>query len=218
MPLVPASGSWRLAGAAAAFGAYAIASHLMMAHAPDHPWTVAALFGPLWAVLVVSAWSRRQWPWLLGCAAALAAVVAVVLQGGIEDVHLMYLLQHGGIHAALAAMFGLTLRPGGTPFITALALRVHRTVTPPMQQYTRRLTQIWVAYFLGMIALSFALYALAPWSWWSLFCNVITPLAVLVLFVGEQGWRRLRHPEFELVSPMRVLQAFRQRASEGGPR
>ena len=218
MPTVPTSGSWRLVGAGIAIGAYAIASHLMMVHAPDRPWTVAALFGPLWVLVTLGAWSRRHWPMLLVCAAVGATVVTVVARGGIDDMHLMYLLQHGGIHATLAAMFGLTLRAGSTPLITILALRVHDTVTPAMRHYTRRLTQVWVAYFLGMMAISLTLYALDPWSAWSLFCNVITPLAVLALFAGELGWRRLRHPEFERVSPMRVLRAWRQHANEGAPR
>jgi uncharacterized membrane protein len=213
MPLAPAPPLWRLAAAGAALAAYALASHWLMVHAPDRPWSVAALFGPLWAAVTLSAWRRRHGPTLLACAAALVLVVAVVARGGVDDIHLMYVLQHAGIHAALAALFGLTLRPGEVPLITAMGERLHESMTPAMRRYTRGLTALWALYFVVMIVVSVALYLLAPWPWWSLYCNVITPLAVGVLFVGEPIWRRLVHPEFEQISLLRVLQAYRQQGA-----
>lgn len=211
---------WRLAGAGAALGAYAVVSHLLMAHAPERPWSVAALFGPLWAAVALSGWLRRHWPTLAGCALFLAAIAAVVARGGVNDIHLMYVLQHAGVHAALAGLFGLTLRQGSVPLITAIAERLHRTVPPAMRAYTRALTRLWCAYFVAMIAVSLALYALAPWQWWSLYCNVLTPLAALAFYVGEHAWRWWRHPEFEFISPLVVWQAFRQRRplAPGAPR
>jgi uncharacterized membrane protein len=217
MPQVLAPPLWRLAGTGAALGAYAIASHLLMVHAADRAWSVAALLGPLWAAVAVGGWLRRHGPTLVACALAAALVAAVAARGGSGDIHLMYVLQHGGIHAALAWVFGLTLREGRVPLITALAERVHDTVTPPMRRYTRWLTQLWTAYFVAMIGASLALYTLAPWPWWSLFCNVVTPLAAVALFVGEHAWRRLAHPEFERVSLVRVLQAYRHRRGDGAP-
>lgn len=215
MPQAPAPPLWRLAGMGVALGAYALVSHMLMVYAPDRPWSVAALFGPLWAVLLIGGWLRRHWPTLLACAAALVVVVAVVARGGVADIHLLYVLQHGGMHAALACLFGLTLRPGRVPLITAMAERLHTSVTPAMRQYTRGLTQLWLAYFLAAIVLSVLLYALAPWPWWSLFCNVVTPLAVLALFAGEYVWRWHRHPEFERISPLRVWHAYRQQQGKG---
>jgi len=218
MPHAPAPPVWRLAGSGAALGTYALASHLLMVHAPDRAWSVAALFGPLWGAVAVGGWLRRHWPTLVACAAVFVAISAVVARGGVEDIHLMYVLQHAGVHAALAWAFGVTLRPGQVPLISSLAERVHRTVTPAMRHYTRRLTQAWVGYFVAMIGVSVALYAVAPWPWWSLYCNVVTPLAVFVFFGIELGWRRLRHPEFERVSPMRVWRAWQQRHPDGAPR
>lgn len=203
---------------ASALAAYAIASHLLMVHAPDRPWSVAALFGPLWAAVALSGWQRRHGPTLALVAAAFAAAVVVVARGGVEDIHLMYVLQHGGIHVALAWAFGHTLREGRVPLITAVAARVHDSLTPAMHAYTRWLTQLWAAYFVAMLAVSVPLYLWAPWPWWSLFCNVLTPLAVVVLFVGEHLWRRWRHPEFERVKLLRAVQAFRQRDLPGPAR
>jgi uncharacterized membrane protein len=182
-----------------------------MVHAPDRPWSVAALFGPLWMAVAYSGWVRRHLPTLALTGAAFVAVVAVVARGGVEDIHLMYVLQHGGIHIALAWAFAHTLRAGSVPLITAVAERVHETLTTAMRHYTRWLTQLWAMYFVAMLAVSLLLYTLAPWPWWSLFCNVLTPLAVAVLFVGEHLWRRWRHPEFERVRLLSAVQAFRQR-------
>jgi uncharacterized membrane protein len=215
MPHASAPPVWRLAGLGAALGAYALVSHALMVYAPDRAWSVAALFGPLWAAVAVGGWVRRHWPTLAACAVALAAIAAVVARGGVADIHLMYVLQHAGVHLALAWAFGMTLRPGHQPLVSALAEHVHQQLTPAMREYTRRLTQAWVVYFLSMVALSATLYTLAPWSWWSLFCNVFTPLAALGFFAAELAWRRLSHPEFEHVSPMRVWQAWQQRRQGG---
>jgi uncharacterized membrane protein len=135
----------------------------------------------------------------------------------------MYVLQHAGIHAALAWTFGSTLRRGSTPLVTAMAERVHERVTPAMAAYTRQVTQLWAAYFVAMIAASFALFSAAPWAWWSLFCNLVTPLAALALFCAELLWRHWRHPDFERVSMARVMHAWRSRSArrslpEGGAR
>jgi uncharacterized membrane protein len=206
--------AWRLVAAAVALAAYAVASHALMVHAPHEPWAVAALFGPLLLAVAASGWQRRHAPTLAFCAAVLLVLVAVVTRGGVEDIDRMYVLQHGGIHGALAWSFGSTLRCGSVPLISALAERVHRRLTPAMRAYTRRLTFAWTVYFAGMVAVSLLVYTLAPWSWWSLFCNLFTPLAAVSLFVGEHAWRRLRHPEFEPASLAAAWRAYRGRRAE----
>jgi uncharacterized membrane protein len=200
---------WR--GAALITGAalYAALSYTLMTRWPDHPWTIAALFGPLLAGLLVAALLRRHWPAALGTAALVGLVLVVGWRGGV-DVQRLYVLQHGVLHALLALAFGLTLRRGGTPLITQLAQRLHQRFTPEMRAYTRGLTLAWALYFAGMIVVSALLYALAPWAWWSLFCNVLTPLSAVAFFVGEHFWRYHRHPDFERVSMRQAVQAWRQ--------
>lgn len=202
--------SWRFVAAVAALLAYALLSHLLMAHAPDRPWSVAALFAPLLVALGVAGWRRRHRPSLAACALLAAVLVTIVVRGGGVDINRLYVLQHATVHAALAWVFAMTLRDGATPLITALAERVHDRFTPAMRDYTRWLTGLWVAYFVGMIAVSVLVYTLAPWSWWSLFCNLLTPLAAGVLFVGEHLVRHWRHPEFERVSLGRAVRAYRE--------
>ena len=133
------------------------------------------------------------------------------LQSHFDDVRVLYVLQHAGIHAALAWSFGITLRPGSTALITAMAERMHQQFTPAMRAYTRALTCGWTLYFVVMLLLSLSLYAAAPWSWWSLFGNVLTPLALAVFFVGEHLLRRWWHPEFERVTLTMVLRAWQGR-------
>ncbi len=189
---------------------YAVGSHWMMVHAPNHPAVVAVLFGPLLGAAGLAAWAQKQWLRLAFCVAALLVVAATVWRGGVSDMHLLYVLQHGAIHVALAWLFAHTLRAGATPLVSLMAQKVNQHYTPAVAQYTRRLTGAWAIYFVAMIAVSVLLYLLAPWPWWSLFCNVLTPLGAGLFFVVELGWRRWRHPEFERISIAQAVRAYRQ--------
>ena len=199
---------WRIVAAAAALVAYALMSYALMAWWPDRVWSVAALFGPMLVPMFGGGIARRHVPTLLGATALTALIVVVVLRGG-ADVNRMYVLQHAAVHAMLAWVFGITLRPGNTALITMMAQRIHTDFTPAMRLYTRQLTTLWMAYFITMFVLSLTLYLLTPWAWWSFFCTVLTPLSAALFFVGEHFWRYHRHPEFERVTLSRVVQAWR---------
>ena len=92
-----------------------------------------------------------------------------------------------------------------------MARRVHH-LTPDAEAYTRRTTWMWAGYFIGMALLSGLVYGLLPWSAWALLANVLTPLAVAALFVGEYLLRYWLHPEFE-----RVTLADMVRVARGEP-
>ena len=200
---------WRFFAVGLALGGYAVLSHALMVVAADRPWAAAALLGPLVLAVTTLALKQRHWPTLLACSAALAWLAYVAASGESQSIARLYLLQHAGIHAALGCMFGYTLRPGATPLISALAARVHKRYTPEVAAYTRRITLVWATYFGMMVALSLALYAWAPWWWWSLFANLVTPAAAIALFVGEHWLRYRLHPEFERASLAQALQAYR---------
>lgn len=205
---------WGIAAAGLGLMAYSLLSWGLMAHAPDHAWTVLALFGPLLAGLTLAGLQRRHTPTIAGCA-VLAVVLVVVWQRGGVDVNRLYVLQHAAIHALLGWTFAITLRPGSTPLITAMANRVHDQPLSAMERaYTRSLTRAWVGFFVGMIAVSLLLYGVAPWSWWSFFCTVLTPGAAVAGFAVEFIWRRWRHPDFQPVSMQRAMQAWRQHGNE----
>ena len=67
-------------------------------------------------------------------------------------------------------------------------------------------------HFLAMSLLSLATYAALPWSLWSLLANVLTPLAVVALFVGEHVLRYRLHPEFERARLVDVVRAYSRAA------
>ena len=210
---------WRLVAAAAGLGLYALLSHCLMLYAAQEPWAVAVLFGPLVVALAAAGWQRRQ-PLLLAlCAGGVAVLAVVVSRGGVDDVNRMYVLQHAGIHAALACGFGLTLRQGSTPLITTLARSVHLRLghgfSNEMEDYTRWVTGLWTAYFCVMVLLSLAIYLLAPWPWWSAFANLFTPLSAAALMVGEHIQRYRRHPDFDRVALRSAIAAYAQ-SGKGG--
>lgn len=206
--------AWRLTAGVAALVGYALLSNWLMVHAANEPWTVALLFGPLLLAVAALGWQRRQWLTLLACAALLLLLAAVVLRGGVANAQRLYVLQHGGIHLALAWTFGMSLRGGEKALITDLAEALHsrlkQSFTPALAQYTRGVTQLWAGYFLAMVPVSAVLYALAPWPWWSFYCTVLTPLAAAALFVAEYLWRYQRHPEFPRVTMRAAFDAYQQ--------
>ena len=180
-----------------------------MAKQADSPLTIALLFGPFVAALGVAALRSGHRPTLLAAIALAIGLTMLCLSGPRLDMQRLYVLQHTAVHAALALGFGCTLRAGSTPLITRLAASVHTDFTPAMRAYTRGLTAAWAIYFVAMIAISLLVYALLPWSAWALFCNVLTPLAAVLFFVGEHLQRYRRHPEFERASVSAALRAYR---------
>jgi uncharacterized membrane protein len=207
--------NWRIVAAGAAVAGYAVLSWALMSYAADRPWAVAALFGPLLVALTLGAWARRHLPTLAACALAALGLTLLVVQGAEVGIQRLYVAQHAAIHAALAWSFAITLRAGATPLITQMAERLHDRFTPAMRAYTRGLTRAWMLYFLAMIGISMLVYALAPWSWWSTFGNLVTPLSAVALFVCEHTLRYWRHPEFERVTLAQVVRAYRH--ASGAP-
>ncbi|MCA0242218.1 MAG: hypothetical protein LCI02_15310 [Proteobacteria bacterium] len=204
---------WGVAAAGLGLLAYSLLSWALMAWAPDHAWTVLALFGPLLAGLALAGLQRRHRATLAGCAALALLLVWAWQRGGV-DVNRLYVLQHAAIHALLAWTFAITLRPGAVPLVSAMAAHVHaRPQSARERAYTDALTRAWALFFVAMIAVSLTIYLLAPWPWWSFFCTVLTPAAAVAGFVVEYAWRRWRHPEFQPVSVQRAIRAWKEQAS-----
>lgn len=201
---------WRAIAVAMAVLGYAALSHWLLTVDPSRPWLVAAPMLPVLGLAVLSAAWKRHWGLALGAAGLACMFAAAALWGRPGDVGHLYLLQHAGVHLALAWTFGITLRRGAVPLITRLARLVHREVPPAMVAYTGRLTAVWAGYFIAMVLMSLLLYRFAPWHWWSIFVNVITPVAVAAMFIVEHWLRYHLHPEFERVSIWHAVQAFRR--------
>jgi len=192
--------------------AYVLGTHWLMTRGGHSPWDVVGVLTPMLVAIAIGAWRAGQH--MLGSAAALAIVVLCTqaLRGVPISPPVLYLAQHVGIHLFLAVGFGSTLRAGHTPLITTLAARVHRELTPAMVVYTRKLTLAWVLYFVGMAALSLALFAFASFDAWALFANLLTPCSLALMFGAEYLLRYRLHPEFERASIADAIRSYRHGA------
>ena len=200
--------------ALAGVSAYAVASHVLMTHAPETPWTAVALLGPLALALASLAWRSRRPAAMAAVALAIALLAADVLRGG-AGVNTLYVMQHVGVHLVLGATFAASLR-GQDSLIARIAARVH-PLTPAMVRYTRRVTQAWVAYFFAMALVSLLVWGWASWPAWSALASFGTPLAVCAIFIGEYMMRYRLHPEFDRVSLRDTLRAWQGRPAATEP-
>lgn len=192
--------------------AYVLGSHWLMTGAPASPWNAVIVVAPMLGAAAVLAWQRGQR--LLAAIAALATAGLVVQawRGGLPT-ESIYVAQHVAIHVLLAFVFGLTLQAGREPLVTALARRVHGGLTPAMEVYSRKVTAAWTVYFVAMAALSLALFAFCPFDVWAAFANLGTPVAMVVMFVGEYLLRYRLHPEFERATLAQAVRAYADRGS-----
>jgi hypothetical protein len=96
------------------------------------------------------------------------------------------------INLALAALFASTLRAGAEPMIARFARRERGSLEPELRGYTRRLTVVWVAFFVAMAAIAAGL-SLAGWTTaWLVFALVGNYALIAALLVGEYLYRRRR--------------------------
>jgi len=110
-------------------------------------------------------------------------------------------------------LFTSPLRPGRLSLIGEFASRIH-PLSPDQRVYTAKVTGMWAIYFALMALASVLIYLTLPFQAWSLLANVLTPLCVLALFVGEHFARYRLHPEFERSRLVDVVRA----ATGGRPR
>ncbi len=199
----------RYAVIALAAAAYIFGSQWLMTTESESAWVAVALLSPMLVMVVLGAW-RAKHRWLsMGATALLVGLCAAALFGAHVSAQVLYLAQHVSVNLFLGAWFASTLRPGGEALISQIAARV-RHLTPGKALYTRKLTFAWVVFFIGIVAVSVSLYALAPFQAWALFANVGTPIAVGAMFVGEYLLRYRLHPEFERTTLGDAIRAYRQ--------
>ena len=199
---------WRMLLFVAGVTAYAVLSYWTMLFHATEPWAVGVLLGPLWLTALGLCGSRFGVP---GIVAVLLAGVGLVLwigrgNGHVADVNRLYVLQHVAINLLLCGGFGSTLRDGRLSLIGTFAQRVH-PLTPGHAAYTWQVTRVWTLYFALMAFTSVLVYALRPFSDWTLLSNLASPVMIGGLFVGEYLLRYRLHPEFERTTLAQTLQA-----------
>lgn len=128
-----------------------------------------------------------------------------------------------GLYASLLAGFGVTLRRGRTPLITAMAYRLHGADIPgELVVYTRRVTVAWCFFFAAQLSTSIILFCFAPLWAWSFFVNVLDIPLVAAMYAAEYAVRIrvLRDPprhSFRTIVEM-VSDCTRRRHSTEEPR
>jgi uncharacterized membrane protein len=196
---------------------YVLGSFWLMTQAKGSAWSVVGVLAPMLVLLAVGSWrAGNRW---LGAVAG-TSVVGLCLQalaGWQIPAPVLYLAQHVGIHFFLALGFGGTLKQGQTPLITVLATRVHGGhITSDMVVYTRKVTVAWTVFFLVMMLLSVVLFALAPFDWWALFANFLSPVAAALMFMGEFLLRYHWHPEFKRTTVAEAIRSYMHTGEEQG--
>ena len=210
-------GHARVTSGALAGSAYVWGSYWLMMAAPASPWNAVALLGPMLVLITALAWRSVQRTTAGLAAAVLVGLIINAKTGQAIPPHALYVGQHAVIHLLLAALFGLTLRPGTQALISRVALRVHGHLTPAMARYSRNVTWAWTLYFVLMALLSMFIFAWATFEVWAVFANGLTPLAAVLMFGAEYLLRYRLHPEFERATMLQAIQAFGQQHAGAAP-
>lgn len=155
----------------------------------------------------VAGFARNKLRWSLVLLAAGAVIYGIDQQDRLGLVAANG-FSHAAINLFLMWLFGHTLFGGRVPLITGFARRVHGTLPPEMETYTRRITLAWSIFFMAQIALSAVLFAFATLEAWSLFVNVLSLPLVAVMFVAEYAYRVARYRNFAHASLADGLRLF----------
>ncbi len=166
-----------------------------------------SLAPPLVGAVVLSWRTRSRWLVLL---VALAVAAAFHLDELAQHVSTLWFVQHAGVHALLAIVFGRTLRPGEVPLATRIARAVLPSMPPEVVRYSRRVTVAWTVYFIAMTALSVLLFFGASTAAWSAFATLVSGPLVAVMFALEFALRRRVLPASHCASIAQTVAGFRR--------
>jgi uncharacterized membrane protein len=192
--------------------------HAVLARSADGVQGAAAalMIVPLLAIAALAAMRMgNKLAWAAGVVAA-ATLTWLLLQYGRAGLAVFYGVPHALIYVGLGWMFGRTLRTGRVPLITMLARRVHGALPPHMEIYTRRITLAWCVFCIAQVAVSLLLLLFSPMEMWSMFVNRLNLPLLAAMFVGEYGWRMLRHRDFPHASIATAVGAFMKHAGTKG--
>ena len=101
----------------------------------------------------------------------------------------IYFLQHVALFCALAAWFGVSLRPGREARVTRFARHAGDHLDDAGLAYTRGVTLAWTVFCAAMAATSVLLFFLGPIDLWSLFANLLSLPLVGAMFLAEYAVR-----------------------------
>jgi uncharacterized membrane protein len=88
------------------------------------------------------------------------------------------------INGAMFVVFASSLWRG-MPIVERFARLRHPDLPPHAVKYTRRVTQVWTAFFAVNGLVSVALSLWAPWGWWTLYNGVISYVLIGLIMIVE---------------------------------
>ena len=202
-PLAPLTFDRRRAWQVVTFLAIAVSLHVvpqLLAAWIDPAVSMVALMlidALVFAALVRSAGTLR----IAGVIALMFVIVYVSRQQNLAA------LPSIAFNSLIATVFGLTLRRGRTPMIHAIAAwaMAPEPVTPEFAHYLRRQTQAWTTFFILMATTCAVLAVAAPFSWWSLFANVLSWPLIGAFFCAEYFIRRTWFPNLPDHTPLQTI-------------
>lgn len=199
---------------AIAFLAYQLLIHKATIYGQVTPITAAFVLIPF---IVMTAWAIAL---DLGLRLSLVITTALVLLGsamvsmfGLPHPSVIFGLPHLATNLFLMWFFARTLRDGRQPLITAIARRVHGSLSPDLEIYTRRVTWAWSLFFALQIIISTGLYIFTSVQVWSTFINVLNGPLIILMFICEYIYRVLRYRDHQS-SIFSGLQIFSRDKSE----
>lgn len=179
---------------------------IVFGHAPTLGAALALAPAAVLAAIVVQRAKRRA-PLLLALVA-----VAVLLWAGWDAIERqfpdLFFLEHVGTNLLLGAMFGRTLAGECEPLCTRFARLLHGPLSPEEVRYSRQVTLAWTIFFLGLAALSSALYLGGQVAAWSILANLLTLPLVATMFAVEYAVRGRVLPGRQRVGILDGLRAF----------
>jgi uncharacterized membrane protein len=109
------------------------------------------------------------------------------------------------IQGLLFWLFARTLLPGREPLVVSIARILRGDLAPELARYARNVTRAWCVFFASVALLLACAAVFASVAVWSLLANVVAYVLVALMFAAEYAYRRKRFPNYEHVSPLRMI-------------
>ncbi|MCP1374659.1 hypothetical protein [Dyella lutea] len=142
------------------------------------PPVFALVLGSIWLIRAPSLLREPGGRWMVAAALAYCVLLAVTGEGQLLRWYPTL------ISLLLLATFGVSLIYG-PPIIERVARLREPELPPEAVPYTRKVTWVWVGFFVFNAAVSAALTLWAPLKWWTLYNGLLVYFIMGVLFVGE---------------------------------
>ena len=198
----------RTALAVAASAAFALAAHAAIMQGLSA--RAGAMLALVPVAILIFALARRSSRKLAGLAllVAAAALAWLAFPALTQNFPSLFFLEHAGGQLLLACIFGRTLMRGHEPLVTQFARAFHGEVPPEAVRYTRGVTIAWTIFFVVLFVLSCGLYLAGFLAAWSLRANILSQIAVGLMFIIEYAVRHRVLPHMERAGLFSGVRAF----------